>query len=480
MKKIIFAFIITFTLSGTSILNAQVLHDPVMEVVAQGFNFVEGPVWKDGVGLLFSDIPENKIYVWNEQSGSSVYHTPTGKSNGLALDADGNLIMCQHFDRQLGKYVEGVGITSIATHYEGDRLNSPNDLAIKSDGAIFFTDPPFGLDDEHETAELSFSGIFRLSPDGDLQVLDTTLNYPNGIAFSLDESKLYVTESDVADVYVWDVIGDTAITNKTLFYDIPGSWADGMKIDEQGYLYVTGPVGVWIFAPDGTLIQTIPVLTGNSASNCNWGPEVDPTLYVTSNSTVYKITNKSIDTILVTGLTLEPDILEMNPGDTEQLTITITPSNATDQELTWDFGDGSIVSVSTTGEITAIGEGTISITATSADGPSGNCIVTVSTLSNIQNSSIEAGMELFTARPNPFNDITTIPFYLENTSELRLSVVDINGREIFILADGKYLAGTHSVDWNTSELTSGIYYIILKSESNTIIKKCIKQGNKKG
>ncbi|MBN2523397.1 MAG: SMP-30/gluconolactonase/LRE family protein [Bacteroidales bacterium] len=294
MKKSAFILFVFYCLSNTLTTKSQILYDPVIEIVDQGFNFIEGPVWKDGVGLLFSDIPENKIYVWTPQSGSNEYLTPTGKSNGLAIDAEGNLILCQHFDRQVGKYIEGMGIEALATHYEGKRLNSPNDLAIKSDGSIFFTDPPFGLNDEGGTSELGYSGIYRLSPEGNLQLLDNTLNYPNGIAFSLDESKLYVTESDVADVYVWDVVDDTAIANKTLFYNIPGQWGDGMKTDEEGYLYVTGPVGVWILSPEGTLIQNIAV--GTSASNCNWGPKEDPpTLYVTSNNTLFKITNRQED-----------------------------------------------------------------------------------------------------------------------------------------------------------------------------------------
>ncbi len=383
---------VSFCLNNIVVVNSQVLNDPIIELVEDGFNFIEGPVWKEGVGLLFSDIPENKIYVWDSVAGSSVYLTPSGKSNGLAVDALGNLFVCQHLDRQLGIYEEGVGIVAKATHYNGKRLNSPNDLAIKSDGSIFFTDPPFGLNDEGATPELPYAGIYRLSESGDLQLLDSTLNYPNGIAFSLDESKLYVSESDVADVYVWDVIDDTTIANKTLFYNIPGQWADGMKIDEEGYLYVTGPIGVWIIAPDGSLIETVTVPDEYSASNCNWGPQEDPTLYVTSNSRLYKITNK--------------------PEEPEA------------------FYD--------------------------------------------PNSDIGEGVKLNTPHPNPFNNTTIIPFYLEYTTKLKLSVVDMKGEEISKLAEGVFLNGKHSIDWNTSKLASGIYYIVLESESSKLVRKCIK------
>lgn len=289
---------ITIVISGIIIIDeidAQVIYDPVIEKVAEGIQFTEGPVWADGLGLLFTDIPQNKIFIWNPGSDATVYLEPTGKANGLAIDHDGYLIMCQHFDRQIGKYTEGEGIEPLASHYKGKRLNSPNDLTIKSDGSIFFTDPPFGLNDEGGTSELEFSGIYRLSPSGDVQLLDSTLNYPNGITFSPDESKLYVSESDVADVYVWDVIDDTTINNKTLFADIPGSWADGMKVDAEGYLYVTGPKGLWIYASDGTLILSETIIPGTNSTNCNWGPTEDSILYITAGNSVYQVTNKVIE-----------------------------------------------------------------------------------------------------------------------------------------------------------------------------------------
>jgi sugar lactone lactonase YvrE len=305
-------------------IRGQAIHDPVVEKVAQGIQFTEGPVWKEGVGLLFSDIPQNTVFVWNPGTDATIYLNPTGKSNGLAIDNDGNLIMCQHFDRQVGKYVEGEDIQPLITHYEGKRLNSPNDLTIKSDGSIFFTDPPFGLNDEGGTSELGFSGIYRLSPSGALQLLDQTLNYPNGIVFSPDESKLYVSESDVADVYVWDVIDDTALANKTLFYDIPGQWADGMKTDTEGYLYVTGPVGLWIIAPDGTLVLSKTILPGTNSTNCNWGPEEEPTLYITAGNSVFKITNKKEEPQALNGIrrnALESNILYVpQPNPFSQLT----------------------------------------------------------------------------------------------------------------------------------------------------------------
>ena len=283
-------------ISMISIKSQPYLNFGELTKIADGFNFVEGPVWIDDLGLLFSDIPENKVYLYDLESNVSTYLSPSGKSNGLALDANNNLILAQHYDRQVGLLESDMTITPLATTYDGMLLNSPNDLAIKSDGSIFFTDPPFGLNDEGRTSETGFAGIYRLASNGDVQLLDSTLNYPNGIAFSPDETKLYVTESDMADVYVWDVIDDTTITNKTLFYDIPGMWGDGMKVDLYGNLFVTGPKGLWVFDPEANLLKSIN-LPGGSASNCGWGDEDRQTLYITSGDAVYSIRIEYSDTL---------------------------------------------------------------------------------------------------------------------------------------------------------------------------------------
>jgi len=291
-KYTVLLLIIVFTLSVKS--QPELIFGE-LTTIADGFNFVEGPVWVDDLGLLFSDIPENKVYLYNLDSTISTYLSPSGKSNGLALDADNNLILAQHYDRQLGRLEKDMTITPIATKFDGMLLNSPNDLAIKSDGSIFFTDPTFGLNDEGRTSELGFAGIYCLTPDGDVQLLDNSLNFPNGIAFSPDESKLYVTESNVADIYVWDVIDDTTIENKSLFYDIPGMWGDGMKVDRYGNLFVAGPQGVWVFNSEADFLKTINV-PGGSASNCCLGNDDRQTLYITSGTAVYSICIEYSDT----------------------------------------------------------------------------------------------------------------------------------------------------------------------------------------
>jgi gluconolactonase len=254
--------------------------------VADGFQFVEGPVWLDGIGLLFSDINANTVYRWSETAGSSVYLKPSGNSNGLALDSQGRLLLAQHGNRRIARLEANGSQTSLASHFNAKRLNSPNDLAVKSDGAIFFTDPPYGISSSQQ--ELSFSGIYRISPNGYLSLLEKSLSRPNGLAFSPDESVLYVGDAETRRIYVWDVVQDSTLANKRLFaYMKPSGYTDGMKVDANGNLFATGPGGVWVYAPNGALLETISV--PGQTTNCNWGDADHRTLYITSGSAVYKV-----------------------------------------------------------------------------------------------------------------------------------------------------------------------------------------------
>lgn len=256
------------------------------EKVAEGFQFVEGPVWMNGV-LLFSDIPANKVYQWTEESGESVFLSPSGNSNGLCLDLQGRLLLAQHGNRRVARLEEGGSQTALATHFDGKRLNSPNDMTVSLDGSVYFTDPPYGLSNP-SSSELGYAGIYRIAPDGTLSLLDKTLYRPNGIALSPDEKKLYVNDSEARKIYVWDMQADFTIANKQLFYSMTGSGAaDGMKMDTEGRLYSSGPGGVWIFAPDGSLLDKIPV--PESVTNCNWGDEDKKALYITAGGSVYRI-----------------------------------------------------------------------------------------------------------------------------------------------------------------------------------------------
>jgi gluconolactonase len=270
---------------------SQVIKYPKVEKIAEGFSFIEGPLWIDGVGLIFSDIPENKVYLFSTDSVLSVYLDPSGNSNGLTLDHEKRLLLAQHGNRQLARLEGDHSFTSLATLYDGRRLNSPNDLVVKSDGSVFFTDPPYGISGDQE--ELGFSGIYRLNPAGRLELLDKSLARPNGIVFSPDEKTLYVNDSETRKIYKWDVLNDSTIANKQLFgLMTPAGNADGMKVDKEGFLYVTGPVGVWIFDPKGTPVDTIPV--PGQTTNCGWGDKDGKTLYVTSGSALFRIRDKNL------------------------------------------------------------------------------------------------------------------------------------------------------------------------------------------
>jgi len=256
-----------------------------VEKIAGGFLFVEGPVWKEGVGLLFSDINGNTIYRWSPDSEVVPYVRPSGNSNGLALDAQGRLLAAQHGSRQVVRFEPNGNQTILAARFEGKRLNSPNDLVVKSDESIWFTDPPYGISSGQE--ELGFYGIYRISSSGVLQMLDKSLRRPNGIVFSPGEKKLYVNDSEARIIYVWDVVSDTSIANKRQFASMNvAGYADGMKVDADGNLFSAGPLGIWVFAPNGAPVDTL--LVPGQTTNCNWGDADRRTLYITSGTAVYR------------------------------------------------------------------------------------------------------------------------------------------------------------------------------------------------
>ena len=285
-----FSFLILCTII-LCLLNPLFAQSPVppgakVEKIVSNCQFVEGPVWRKAGFLVFSDIPANTIYKWTPEGGREVFLNPSGNSNGLAEDSQGRLIFAQHGKRQVARLESDGTETALATHYNGKRLNSPNDLTIKSDGSIYFTDPPYGINSSQE--ELGFYGIYRLTPTGELILLDKSLTRPNGIILSPDERRLYVNDSQAQKIHVWDVQPDFTITNKRLFATMTGSGAaDGMKIDSEGRLYSTGPAGVWIFNPDGTVVDRIQV--PETAANLNWGEDDRQTLFITARTSVYRI-----------------------------------------------------------------------------------------------------------------------------------------------------------------------------------------------
>jgi len=226
-------------------LNAIVEVGADVEKVAGGFQFTEGPVWDLRGFLLFSDIPANTMYRWTPGSGAPVvFRKPTNHTNGNTLDLEGRLISCEH-DGRLTRTEHGGIVITLAERFEGKRLNSPNDVVVKSDGSLYFTDPPYGIAKEQE--ELGFYGVYRLK-DGALTLLTRSHTRPNGLAFSPDETLLYVANSDPDEnlVRVYDVQSDGTIENGRVFADLksPGKdgLADGMKVDVRGNLYTTGCV----------------------------------------------------------------------------------------------------------------------------------------------------------------------------------------------------------------------------------------------
>jgi len=273
-----------------------------VERIVGGRSWVEGPVWnRKEKYLLFSDIPANAIIKWQEGKGTSVFLTPSGYtgttpfdgpepgSNGLAFDSGGRLVSAEHGDRRIGRLEKTGRKVTLVDRYQGRRLNSPNDLVFRSNGDLYFTDPPFGLpksfDDPRK--ELPFQGVYKYSKNGKLRA-------PNGIAFSPDEKKLYVSNADPAHAVwtVFDVNPDGTIANAKVLFN-GTAWTksksgvpDGMKVDREGNIFAAGPGGIHVFAPDGKHLGSIE--TGVPTGNLAWG-ENGSSLFIASNTNVFRL-----------------------------------------------------------------------------------------------------------------------------------------------------------------------------------------------
>jgi len=258
-----------------------------VELVESGFKFTEGPLWYDD-GLLFSDIPANTVYRWTPENGTSVFLKPSGHANGLAMGPEGDLLLAQH-DGQVGRYTEQGGVTLVVEAYGGKQFNSPNDLTVASDGTIYFTDPPYGV--EKENKQLDFSGVYRLSPDGRLTLLTKEFDRPNGICLSPGDTTLYINDSRETLIRAYDVTAEGGIENGRVFAqprdeDADGT-TDGMKVDVKGNLYTTGPGGIWVYGPDGTRLARVAV--PKVPTNLAFGGPKQKTLYITARSHVYRV-----------------------------------------------------------------------------------------------------------------------------------------------------------------------------------------------
>ena len=298
-------------------LDTLVAEDAKIEILAEGYDWSEGPVWvKNGGFLLFSDVPQNVIHRWKEGEGARPWLKPSGYtgreprgaelgSNGLVIDPGGSLVICQHGDRRIARLdspltAPAPNFTTLADRYEGARFNSPNDIVIHSNGDMYFTDPPYGMVKQFDdpAREIPYQGVFRRSRNGDVTLLTRAMTRPNGLAFSPDQKRLYVAQSDpAAPIWrVFDVQPDGSLGQSRVFFDSTAlsksrrGLPDGLKIDVDGNLFATGPGGVLVLSPDGRHLGTI--LTGQATGNCAFGDD-GRTLYITADMYLMRVRLKT-------------------------------------------------------------------------------------------------------------------------------------------------------------------------------------------
>ena len=292
-------------------IDQLIAKDAVIEILAEGFTWSEGPLWiEDGKYLLFSDIPPNVINKWSEEEGVTRFLFPSGYtgrterggepgSNGLVLDAKGKLVMCQHGDRKMARMLPPLSrpnamFETIIDNYQGKKFNSPNDAVFDSKGNLYFTDPPYGLEENMDDPkkELDFQGVFRYSSDGQLTLISDQMSRPNGIGLSPDEKTLYVSNSD-GDARLWmafELNEDGEVISQSVFYDATddelSGYPDGLKVDKKGNIWATGPGGIIIFSPEAKILGRIK--TGQATSNCAFDTE-EKTLYMTCDDYLMRV-----------------------------------------------------------------------------------------------------------------------------------------------------------------------------------------------
>ena len=283
-------------------LDALIAPGAKIEELASGFKWSEGPVWRDG-GIVFSDVPQNTVFGWNEgDTSAKVVLKPSGSlsgdgqgSNGLQVDAQGRLVLCQHGERRIARLEKDGTFTSLADKFEGKRFSSPNDLVIAKNGTLFFTDPPYGLK-KGEAPELPQHGVYALTPDGKVSLVIADLRFPNGIALSPDQKTLYIAVSDPQNtrVMAYDLQDDGTAKNGRVFFNAQPlksaerkGGCDGMKVDANGNIWTTGPGGVLVISKDGKHLGSI--LTGQPTANCAFGGPDRSTLYITANMFLVRV-----------------------------------------------------------------------------------------------------------------------------------------------------------------------------------------------
>lgn len=278
-------------IAATALTALAGLHDPAtLTQLTTGYQFTEGPVWLADGTLLFSDIPADRIYTGTKE----VFREPSHQSNGLTLDREGRLIAAEHKSRRVTRTERDGSITVLAESFEGKKFNSPNDVVVRSDGMIFFTDPPYGLPNGMEGSELGYTGVYALDPESKaVTLIGKDFNRPNGLCLSPDEKMLYVadTEGDhepseqKGDIWVFDASDGGSYEGGKLFCQLP--YPDGIKADTQGNIWATCSAGVQVFSPEGALLETVEVPEG--PANCGFGGTDGKTLYVTARTSVYTV-----------------------------------------------------------------------------------------------------------------------------------------------------------------------------------------------
>lgn len=281
-----------------------------IETLGEGYDWSEGPVWNRADGeLLFSDVPNNVIHAWKQGAGMRVFMKPSGYtgvgkyggepgSNGLAFDAEGRLLCCEHGDRRISVLTKGGGKMTVADRFEGKRLNSPNDITVHPDGSLFFTDPIYGLP-QHEkdsARELDFCGVFRIATDGHVSLVTKEIERPNGVALSPDGKTLYVGNSHGPRPHIFSISlnADGTAGVPATFFDtrgLSGSGApDGLKVDALGNLWSTGPGGLLVISPQGKLLGR--VLTGRPTANVAFGGEDGKSVFLTADDRILRFVRK--------------------------------------------------------------------------------------------------------------------------------------------------------------------------------------------
>ena len=269
-------------------------YDAPVEELAGGFDFTEGAVWNHVEGfLIFSDMPGNVMRKWTASEGIEIFRQPSNMANGNTYDVQGRLITCEHATSRVTRTERDGSITVLATHYHGQELNSPNDVIVKSDSSIYFSDPSFGRMEYYgvlREPELDVCGVYRLHPaSGALRLLVDDFDQPNGLTFALDERQLFINDTMRGHIRVFDVDADGGLANGRVWAELTGDrdgLADGMKIDSQGNLYTAGPGGVHVFAPNAACLGVIHVPQG--VANFTWGDEDLRSLFINAGTSLYR------------------------------------------------------------------------------------------------------------------------------------------------------------------------------------------------